>query len=234
VAALPAFGLLMFGSIVAVLIGWKVHVCTWLVLGFITYVTFADLAAAFTINNIFISAFAVLAVVPKGAYWSVGPSRPIRQSVWPIRILQAALLTQYCTAGLCKVLHGTWLQQPLTLWTQTKGVFRTDLDSWMLRSIPLGMWSWLQYGALAFELLAPVLFVFRRLRPIALFWGVAFHLGIALTMKDLIYFSLQMLCFYVLFLDDTFLHAVRERLLPLGKLLTSKSAVGATRDAQPS
>jgi hypothetical protein len=69
----------------------------------------------------------------------------------------------------------------------------------LLRHLPLWGWSVLQYLALAFELLAPLLFTVRRLRPVALVLGIGFHLVIALMMKDLIFFSLQMWTFYLLF-----------------------------------
>jgi hypothetical protein len=212
VAALPLFGLLMFGAVGALLFGWRLPLSTLMVLAFVVYVTFADIAAAFTMNKIFIAGLAVLAVAPTGAYFRVGATQSAPgQSVWPIRILQATLLVQYATAGWCKVLHGTWLDDPLTLFSQAQGQYRTDLCSWMLRSLPLGAWTLMQHSALAFELLAPVLFAVRRLRPLAFAWGGTFQVGTALMMKDLIYFSLQMVSFYLLFVDDAWLHALRLR-----------------------
>lgn len=46
--------------------------------------------------------------------------------------------------------------------------------------------------ALGFELLAPVLLGVRRLRPIGIGIGVGLHVVVAITMYQLIYFSLQM------------------------------------------
>jgi hypothetical protein len=46
--------------------------------------------------------------------------------------------------------------------------------------------------------------------------GGGFQILSALLMDRLVYFSLQLLSFYFLFLDDRFLHAVRSRLLSFG------------------
>jgi hypothetical protein len=71
------------------------------------------------------------------------------------------------------------------------------------------MWSWMQYSALSFEILAPLLFTFKPLRPIGFIWGFSFQMIVALTMRQLIYFSLDLLSFYVLFMDEKNLHRVR-------------------------
>jgi len=212
---LPLFGGLLFGSVVAFILGWRLRSVTWLTLLLVTYVTYADPLAAFTLNRLFMAGLAVLAVGPKGSYWSVDPRPEKPQSIWPVRILQATVLTQYFTAGYCKMAHGDWLLNPHVLWTQTRGWYMTDLASWMLRTLPVGVFSWMQYGALTFELLSPVLFTWKRIRPVGFAWGFAFQIGTALIARQLIYFSLQMLCFYILFLDDEALHRGRRALLRL-------------------
>jgi hypothetical protein len=87
------------------------------------------------------------------------------------------------------------------LWGQVQGVFRTDVAAWALREMPRWSWDLQQHLSLAFELLAPLLFCVTRLRPVAFVLGIGFHLVIALMMKDLIFFSLQMWTFYVLFVS---------------------------------
>ena len=209
-AALPLFGIVLFGAIVAVVVGLGLPYATWAVLALVVYVTFADAGSAFTMNKLYIAGFAVLAVAGPGAYFRIrGRGPDPAPSAWPLRILQAVLLLHYGTAGLCKVLHGTWIADPLTLFSQAQGQYRTDACAWLLRNLPLDAWKLMQHSALAFELLAPVLFAVRRLRPLAFAWGAAFQLLVALTMKDLIYFSAQMMTFYVLFMDDATLHALR-------------------------
>ena len=222
-SALPWFGGLLFGGIAAFTLGWRTNLAAWVVLGGVTYVTVADVLAAYTINKLFIVSLAVLALVPLGSYWSLDqPPPPRARSVWPIRVLQATLLIQYFTAGWCKIAHGDWLQNPYVLWSQVQGIYRTDFAAWMLRVLPVGVWVWMQYAALTFELLSPFLFIVKRFRPIGFLWGGGFQLIIALTMHQLIYFSLQLVAFYVLFLDDSTLHALRCQLKTWsGKALSS-------------
>lgn len=233
-AALPWFGMALFGSLVAWIIGWNTRWMSWVMLGFMTYVTFADYLSAFTLNKLFIVSLAVLALSVRGTYWSVDNRPPAPQSAWPLRILQATLLIQYGTAGWCKILHGDWLQDPSVLWSQVQGVYRTEFASWLLQTLPQGVWSWMQYASLTFELTAPLLFMSKRLRPIALVWGFGFQMVVAMTMHLLIYFSLQMLCFYVLFLNDRTMHRLRVgfgalHAFVLGKVMVLRRAPALVR-----
>ncbi len=63
----------------------------------------------------------------------------------------------------------------------------------------------MMFGSLAFELTAPLLFTRKRLIWIGIAWGILFHISIALTMHNLIYFSIQMMSFYILWLPDNLL-----------------------------
>ena len=210
--ALPWFGLLLFGSVAAFTAGWKTRVATWLSWACLFYVTTADHLAAYSLNRFFIFKLFILGLTIRGCYWSLDRTPPRPQSVWPLRILQATVLAHYFLAGWSKVTHGDWLQNSNVLWSQVNGIYRTDEAAWMLRVLPLGVWSWMQYAALTFELAAPVLFMIKRLRPLGLVMGIGFQFLVAWTMYQLIYFSLQMLCFYVLFIDPEHLHALRRRL----------------------
>lgn len=189
---LPLFGALQFGCIILFVIGWRVRwtaAITWLLL---LWVTLIDRPAAFSINNIFLFTFAVMTVFPTEA-----PSGRIAAA--PVRLLQAAMLAIYFSSGWHKAVYGDWLSSPVVLEEILKGVFRTDFAAWALRTLPPSAWTAAQYGTLAFELFSPVLFLSRRLRCVAIAIGCAFHLGIALCMEQLIYFSLQMMSFYLLF-----------------------------------
>lgn len=211
-ALLPAFAGLYLGAIVALIVGWKLKGAVWLTLAGTVYVTFADPLTAFSLNRIFIVALAILATIPLGTYLSVDRAPAGPHSAWPIRALQATIVIQYFMAGVCKVLHGDWLESPYVLLTQAMGYYRTDLAALFLRTLPPGAWAAMQYAALGFELLAPILFGVRRLRPIAFLFGIGFQVLSALLMDQLVYFSLQLLAFYVLFVDERVLHAVRLRL----------------------
>ena len=218
-AALPWFGLLLFGGVAAFTLGWKTRWATWVSWACVVYVTVADHLAAYSLNRFFILKLLILGLTIQGCYWSLDRHPPRPQSVWPLRILQATVLAHYCLAGWSKISHGDWLQNPGVLWTQVNGIYRTDAAAWMLRTLPLGVWSWMQYTALTFELTAPLLFTIRRLRPLGILLGVGFQLLVALTMYQLIYFSLQMLCFYVLFIDPKSLHRLRRRLRAFGRAI---------------
>jgi len=96
---------------------------------------------------------------------------------------------------------------------QIQGLYMTDAAAWLVRTLPSWAFPVQQHLALGFELLAPVLLGFRRLRPIGIVIGVVLHLIVAITMYQLIYFSLQMIAFYALFLDADTLTRARRGLL---------------------
>ncbi|MCZ6676094.1 MAG: HTTM domain-containing protein [Candidatus Poribacteria bacterium] len=202
-AVVPLFGVVLFGSILSVIVGWKVRLMSWLVFACAVYVQLVDLISAYTLNKLYVAIFAVLAFAspPRVFPASDGNSR-LRQSSWPIRLIQATLIIQYFTAGTCKVLHGSWLKSRSVLWTQIQGTFRTDFAAFLLRMLPKWAWSVQMYSGLAFELLAPLLLIIRRLRPVGMIWGLSFQIIIAVTMEKLFFFSFQMVSFYLLFLDE--------------------------------
>ena len=73
--------------------------------------------------------------------------------------------------------------------------------AWALRVLPDGMWTAGQYGTLVFEIGAPIWFAWRRTRYWAIAAGFGLHLGIALMMRNVGLFSLQMVAFYPLFVS---------------------------------
>lgn len=162
------------------------------------YVQGADFMAAFTLNKLYVGVYGILLVTP--GYSRNTETGRILVSALAIRVIQATLILQYLAAGLAKAFRGDWLMVGDVLYTQVQGVYRTDAAAWLLRALPLWCWPAMQWVSLLFELEAPVLFCWRKLRPVAFVVGVGFHLMIAVMMKDLIFFSLQMLSFYALFL----------------------------------
>ncbi len=207
--ALAPFLMAYLGAIVATLLGLWLRLSVWLTWLGVGYVTFADPLSAFTMNRLFLVGFAVLALSDGGAWFRLGRPQTPTASVWPIRVLQATLLLQYATAGWCKAAHGPWLQDHTVLFTQVWGYYRTAFASLLITTLPLWAWGLMQWSALIFEACAPILFGVRRLRPLAFVWGASFQVLVALTMDRLILFSLQLLCFYVLFAEDRFLHKLR-------------------------
>jgi hypothetical protein len=197
-AALPFVGVAVFGCLLAYIFGFARHVLVWVLLGASIYSLEVDPISAFTINRLFVIGWFVLAVAPDPEP-AIDGARA-RQIAWPTRCLQLLLVTQYFASGLCKTLNGDWWGGEDVLWMQVQGIYMTDAAAWMVRTLPHAVWRVQQEIALWFELLAPVLFVLPRLRPLAFVLGLGLHAVVAVTMDQLIYFSLQMACFYLLFI----------------------------------
>jgi hypothetical protein len=191
-AALAVVGVLVFGCLLAYIFGFARHVLVWVLFGASIYSLEVDPISAFTINRLFVIGWFVLAIAPDPG--AAG------QIAWPTRCLQLLVVTQYFASGLCKTLNGDWWGGEDVLWMQVQGIYMTDAAAWMVRTLPHGVWRVQQEIALWFELLAPLLFGLRRLRPLAFVVGLGLHAVVALTMDQLIYFSLQMACFYLLFM----------------------------------
>ncbi len=202
----PPFVALLVASSVCVIIGWRVRLFLWVTLALVVYIQYVDGLTISTPNKLFIVGFAVLALAPPRSRQEAGGA--LLQSAWPVRVLQATLLIQYLTAGTCKVVFGDWFLHTDVLWSHVQGVHRTDIGAFLLRVLPKQAWSVMMYSALAFEILAPVLFAFRRTRLLACVWGFSLHLLVAATMNKLIFFGLQMTTFYVLFLEPEQLRTV--------------------------
>lgn len=161
------------------------------------YVQGADTMSAFTLNKLYVAVYGILLITP--GYKRDAITGRLIGSALGMRVIQATLLLQYLAAGTSKAFKGDWLKYSDVLYTQVQGVYRTDFAAWCLRNLPVWSWTVMQWTSLLFELEAPVLFCVRKLRPIAFVIGIGFHLMIALMMKDLIFFSVQMVSFYALF-----------------------------------
>jgi hypothetical protein len=177
---------------------WRRRVGLVLLFATALYAQRVDYMAAFTLSKLYVGIYAVLMVSP--GMWREPETGRLMVSAAPLRVIQATLILQYFAAGLAKA-DGAWLKGGDILWGQVQGVFRTETAAWALRTLPVWTWTVQQHLSLAFELLAPVLFCVRRLRPVAFVVGIGFHLVIALMMKDLILFSVQMWTFYAVFVS---------------------------------
>jgi hypothetical protein len=208
---LVVFLVVYVGSMVAILLELRPRLCSYVVFVGLLYVTLADRLSAFSMNKLALVAWLVVLLAPWP--WVEPPEGEPRKlrSAWPLRILQATVLLQYVGAGICK-LRGGWLSNSRVLWLQVQDVYMTQVAAWMIRELPIWTWALLQYTALAFELLAPVLLCVRRLRPLGFAWGLVMHAAIALMMHRVGLFSLSVVAYYVLFVDDARLLALRERL----------------------
>lgn len=200
---LPFFGMLQFGALALFVIGCAPRTTaavSWLCL---LYVTLVNRPAAYSLNSIYLFTFAIIA-----SFHYAKSSRLIQAA--PIRLLQLAMVTIYFSAGWHKIVYGDWLSHSDVLALSLNGISRTPFASWALGNLPGSLWSAAQIMVLVFELCSPILFSSRKLRPFAIAFGCVFHLGIALFMRQFIFFSLQMMSFYILFLPE-YLGAGKQR-----------------------
>jgi len=215
--ALAPFSIAYFGAILAFALGVRLPWSTLATLLGLVYVSHVDPGASFTPNSLFTLTLLVLLVAPRGSYWTTDPRPPQAASVWPTRILQATLIIFYFTAGTCKAYFGEWLASSAVLYNHVQGPYRTEAGAFLIRHLPMHAWALMQSLALAFELLAPLLFALPRLRPLAYALGAGMHLGIGVTMDEFGWFGLQMVAFYTLFMQEATLHRWRDGLASLAR-----------------
>ncbi len=189
---LPAFAALQFSSALAFVLGWRTRWVATVSWACLLYVTLADRYNAFSINNIYLFSLGIFALFPTGG------SSPSKVTA-PIRLLQLGMVAIYFSSGWHKIVYGDWIDSPTTLESILQGTYMTDFAAWALRTMPEWIWTPLQYGVVAYEVSAPLLFYSRKWLPVALVFGVVLHAGIALCMKNLVCFGLQMSSFYLLF-----------------------------------
>lgn len=159
------------------------------------YATMTDLESAGALNMNFLFGFAVI-------FWSSGlPSDPsLTLSAWPVYLIRIYLVVVYFGSGWRKAVFGDWLTNPDALIHCMTGFYATDFTRYLFLILPPLAWTFMQYGVIVFELGAPLLLLAPALRKWGILMGCLLHLGIALLMRDLVYFSLQMLAFYIPFL----------------------------------
>ncbi len=161
------------------------------------YTQGVDWMSASSISKLFVGVYGILLLTP--GYIQDAASKRLMISAVPVRLVQGTLICMYLASGIAKGFSGDWLKHNDVLYTLMQGVFRTDFAAWCLRTLPVWSWTTMQWTTLLFELEAPVLFCVQKLRPIAFVTGIGLHLMIALMMKNLIFFSVQMVSFYALF-----------------------------------
>jgi hypothetical protein len=131
-----------------------------------------------------------LMLCPCGAAWSLdrwlarrrgGDPGPRYVWPWPLRLLFVQLVFMYFLNGLYKVGGKDWAAGTSLYYVLNDVVLARF--SYAQFPVPLGVIYWLSLAVLAWELSFPLLVLFRWTRVAALLFGVAFHLGIALTME---------------------------------------------------
>jgi hypothetical protein len=167
------------------------------------YVQAVDQPSAFTVNRMFIVSFLLLALQPPEI--EINGRKYV--SGWIIRFFQITLILQYTTSGICKANPGDWIIfDPFSfhwniVWTQSQGHYKTWLAAQAINELPFIFWAVTSLFSYLFELGAVVWFGWKRTRYFAIIFGIIFHMSIATLMKDLIYFSFQMITSYIFYVQ---------------------------------
>lgn len=194
----PILGAWSVCAVLYILGFWR-RVLVWVMFWSAVYFQAVDQPSAFTLSKLFIVYFFILGIQPTPQRRpGASDDEPLVIPAWPARLIQLTLIIEYGTAGACKLLWGDWLAQPHALWTHSQGLYKNYVSAYLVNLLPYAFWVVFSMSAVFWELLAPVFFVWRKTRyTLAIGYGVCMHLGIAILMKDLIYFSVQMITFYM-------------------------------------
>ena len=127
--------------------------------------------------------------------------------------------------------NGEQVQVLNIVWTQAQGHYKTILAAYAVNHAPLILFAFMGITSFLFELLAPLLIGWKKTRPYSLIFGVLFHLGIAVLMKDLIFFSLQMITAYIFFVPTPKIEAALS-FMSRGRLGTRKREYKPERELE--
>ena len=117
---------------------------------------------------------------------------------WSIRLFQLQLCLIYFTTGFAKLQGEEFFS---TTWTEGSTIYyvlnnlRRTRFSYALVPVPYWITVAMTWSSLAFEVLFPLLVLFRWTRFWTLWFGVLFHLGIFVFM-DIGFFSIYMIALY--------------------------------------
>ena len=203
----------------AVSAGFRTRVACFAFGALLFYVALADRLAAFTVSKLGPCVVTALAFTACGARYSADAWLARRRALagtkkkkkararlekelddekvtlvpgGEVLFFQALLCFFYCGSGIAKA-RGDWLKHPYVLWTHLHDSYQTTIAWVIANHTPAWGWTVLQAVTLAYEVLAPIWFLWKRSRPIALAWGLAMHLMIGLMFGPVIWFSLLMM-----------------------------------------
>jgi uncharacterized membrane protein YphA (DoxX/SURF4 family) len=155
-------------------------------------------------------------VSPCGVVWSVDAllrrrAGPVYVYPWPIRLLFVQMIFIYFMNGMYKLFGPSW-RDGYSLYYVLGYV---ELARYSQMSVPLSdenyvrMTRLMTWSVVVWEVLFPLLVIWKWPRRLALFMGVMFHLGIFATM-ELACFVPYALCMYVPLLPWEKLSRVRD------------------------
>ncbi|MEW5979034.1 MAG: HTTM domain-containing protein [Acidobacteriota bacterium] len=129
-----------------------------------------------------------------------------RHEYWPIRLMQINIALIYLLSLPRKLIwDSAWLDGTALYWTLMNDTWARWPGSGVFYGTKLV--TGLTWGALLVEALFPLLVWFKTTRKYALMGVVALHLGIAIVLQNVTFFSLSMVSTFVLFVPASSLRA---------------------------
>jgi hypothetical protein len=168
----------------AMALGWRTRLSTLVALALWGWLYAIDQIGERALHSIALVALAMVALSDAGAALSLDARRRgARAAVWatPLRLLQLQFAQVYLFAGVVKLRAPGWLDG-VVLARAMSSRWATDAGLWAARVAPDAAWRWMARGAVAYELLAPVLLFVPGARRWVIAAGVALHLGVEATL----------------------------------------------------
>jgi hypothetical protein len=172
----------------------------------LAFVGLSDRLAAFTVAKLSPTLALTIALSPCGRRWGVdawlahrkdpGAERETHLASGSVRFIQILLPVIYSASGIAKM-RGDWITNPYVLWAQLHDSFQTDVTFFLANHLPKKAWIGFSALTLAFEVLAPLWFAFRRTRIVGLALGVGMHAMIGAMFGPVRYFALLMISLLV-------------------------------------
>jgi hypothetical protein len=216
-------------------LGFRTRWASGIFAALLAYLALADRLEAFTVNKLGTVVVVALFSSPAGARFSIDAWLRCRQNPeaclpthvhWGnVRFFQALLAFMYLGSGIAKW-KGGWPSDPHVIWSHLHSSYQTAFTYFLASTVPAAGFTLFQYLTLVYEIGAPIWFGVRRLRPVALAFGLAMHACIGLMFGPVVWFSLLMM---VLLLGSFAPLPWLSR--PLGAVWAKVTEIGASSSA---
>lgn len=133
----------------------------------------------------------------------------VKAEIWPLRLIQFQLAFIYFVSGWVKFHSSEWQNGTILEYVLVHPEYsRWDFSGFFRDSFILMVLSALAFTIKWWELLFPLLLVWRKSRVVCLLMGIVFHLGLLIFM-NLRWFSWIMLILYIAFIPNRYFSRFR-------------------------
>lgn len=137
-------------------------------------------------------------------------SRNQQAESWPLRMIQIQLALVYFVSGWVKFHSPEWLNGTILQYVLIHPEYtRWDFNPLMDQPVFLNLLHGIAFIVMWWEVLFPVLILFRGSRPLAIGTGLVFHLGLLIFMH-LRLFSVIMLMLYIAWIPNNYFRQFRR------------------------